>query len=262
MTRSMRARRLRGTALGRLWDYINPIVQFTVYFLVIGELLGLRRRVPEFPMYIFSGLVTVQFFIGGLKAATDSFTRNRRIVRRAVFPRQILPAASLTNDLVALGPPGLILVAVSFMRGWRPDLPSLGVAVLGLALMVCFTYGLGLIFGVANVFIRDTSQVVGVITTLARWGTPIIYPWTLVPDRFGDGLITTLYLANPVTIAVFGVREAFWQPLPDVPPGFFPPLPPESVVIGVGMTLGVIVLGLLLLRHYQFSMVQRLRWTT
>jgi len=230
-----------------------------VYFLVIGKLLGLERSVPNFPLYIFTGLTTVQYFIGGLQSATASFEMNRRVIRAVQFPRELLPASRLLGEFVALGPPLVILVIVALLFGWRPDVLSLGVAVAGVLLMAVFTFGLGLLFGVANVFIRDTRQVVGVITTLARWAVPVIYPWTLVPDRFGDGLITTLYLANPVTIATFGVREAFWHPTVETP---FPPIPIESVVVGIGITIAVVVLGFIVLRRYQWRMVQRLRWTT
>ena len=259
LARSVRSRRLQGTLLGKVWDYINPLVQFSVYFLVIGKLLGLDRAVPNFPLYIFTGLTTVQYFNGGLSATTDAFTRNRLLVRRAMFPRELLPASRLLSEFVALGPPLIILVIVALAFGWRPNAASLLLAVLGMLLMVVFTFGLGLIFGVANVFIRDTRQVVGVITTLSRWAVPVIYPWTLVPDRFGEGWITTLYLANPVTIAVFGVREAFWHPTVETP---FPPIPIDSVLVGCGMTVVAVLVGYLVLYRYQFRMVQRLRWST
>jgi ABC-2 type transport system permease protein len=260
--RARRAKRLQGTLLGRLWDYINPLTQFTVYFLVIGVLLGLNRTVPEFPMYIFSGLVVVQFFNGGLTSCTNSFTQERALVRRAVIPREMLPASRLAGELVSLGPPTLVLVVVSVTQGWRLAPSTLWMAVAGLVLLAIFAYGLGMVAAVANVFIRDTRQVVGVATTLSRWGTPIIYPWTLVPERFGDGWITTLYLANPVTIAVFGMREAFWVPLPDVPDDFFPPIPMASLVISVVVSIGSLVLGAVLVQRYQHRIVQRLRWTT
>jgi len=259
IAKSQRSRRLYGTRLGRLWDYINPLTQFMVYFVVIGILLGLQRTVENFPLYIFSGLVTVQMFIGGLNGATTAFTKNRLLVRRVAFPRQMLPIAHVVREFVSLGPPVVVLLIACVLLGWSPDATALLAAVGGLALISLFTYGLGLVAGVSMVFVRDTSQVVGVITTLARWATPIIYPWTLVPDRFGDGLITTLYLANPVTIGVFGMREAFWHPTVDEG---LPPLPPEALVLGMTVTVVVVVLGHLMLARYQSAMVQRLRWTT
>jgi ABC-2 type transport system permease protein len=261
-TRSRRAKRLQGTALGRLWDYINPLTQFTVYFLVIGVLLGLNRQVPEFPMYIFSGLVVVQFFNGGFTACTNSFTYERLLLRRAVFPREMLPATRVAGEVISFGPPLLVLVVAAATQGWRLAPSTLWMAVAGMALLAIFTYGLGMVFAVGNVFIRDTVQVVGVITTFTRWGTPIIYPWTLVPEKFGDGWITTLYLANPVTIAVFGMREAFWVPLPDVPDDFFPPIPVASLVIAVTLCFGTLALGTYLVHRYQYRIVQRLRWST
>jgi ABC-2 type transport system permease protein len=258
-TRNLRARRLQGTLLGRTWDYINPLVQFMVYFLVIGVLLGLSRTVENFPLYIFSGLIVVQFFNEGLTGASNSFTRARLLLRRAVFARELVPASHVVSRTIALGPPLAILLVACLALGWRPDLPALLVAVAAMALLAVFTFGLGLIFAVATVFIRDTGQVVGIITTLARWATPVIYPWTLVPERFGDGWITTLYLANPVTIATFGMREAFWHPT--VEEGL-PPIPTASLGLGIALGVLVLVAGLLVVARYRFRVVQRLRWTT
>ena len=263
LTRKMRVGRNQGTFLGAVWDFIDPIVQFTVYFLVIGVLLGLSRRVENFPLYIFSGLVTVQLFNTGLSQSTTVFSRSRVMMRRVPIPPELLSASQIGNALLSTGPAVLILLIVSVGFGiangytWHPE--TFLMAIGGILLLVIFTFGLGMLFGVADVFIRDTRKVVSVITTLARWAVPVIYPWTLVPDRFGDGVITTLYLANPVTIAVFGVREAFWFPTVDEG---LPPIPLPSVIIGVLLTIVVFVAGFLVLHSYRDRIVQRVRWTT
>lgn len=254
-----RSRRFRGTRLGVVWAYISPLVQFTVYFFVIGVLLGLNRNVEEFGIYIFSGLIVVQLFNGALTRSTSAFTGNRSLLRKVWLPREWLPISRVWNDVVWLGPPMLVLLVVVVLRGWRPDLAALGIAASGLLLVTVFAAGLGLAFAVVNVFIRDTQEVVDVITTLTRWATPVIYPWTAVLDQFGDGWITTLYLANPVTIGVHGVREAFWEPV--VGTGL-PPLPHISVWIGLTITGGAVALGFILVRRYEQRMVQRLRWTS
>lgn len=263
LVRKARATRNRGTVLGMAWDFINPVVQFTVYFFVIGILLGLDRRVENFPLYIFSGLVTVQVFIGGMNSSATSFIRNRVLLRRVAMPRELVPASRVLNEFISLGPPMVILLLASaiygFTQGWQPSAYAFGFALLGIVVLTAFTFGLGLLAAVANVFIRDTQQVVSVITTLARWAVPIIYPWTLVTERLGDGLLTTLYLANPVTIGVFGMREAFWHPTVETG---LPPLPQASLVIGLFVTVAVVVLGLLVLNRYQDRIVQRLRWST
>lgn len=259
----MRVGRHQGTFLGTAWDFIDPIVQFTVYFVVIGILLGLSRTVENFPLYIFSALVTVQVFASGLTGTTTVFTRSRVLMRRLPVPPELLSAAQVGNALLTAGPAVLILLLASIGFGiaygyrWHPE--TFLIAIGGVALLGLFTFGLGMLFAVADVFIRDTRKVVGVITMLSRWAVPVIYPWTLVPDKFGDGLVTTLYLANPVTIAVFGVREAFW--FPTVEEGL-PPIPLPSVVLGVSITLVVLIAGFLAQHRYRDRIVQRVRWTT
>ena len=263
LIRGNRLGRHQGTVLGATWDFIDPIVQFTVYFLVIGVLLGLSRSVENFPLYIFSGLITVQVFNTGLGQATTVFTRGRVLVRRVPVPLAMLTASRVGTALISTWPALLILLLASagfgVVYGYNPEPRYIPIAIGGILLLVAFTFGLGLVFGVANVFIRDTRHVVGVITTLSRWAVPVIYPWTLVPEKFGDGLVTTLYLANPVTIAVFGIREAVWFPTVDEG---LPPIPLPSVMIGIAMTIGVLALGFYLSWRYHDRVVQRLRWTT
>jgi ABC-2 type transport system permease protein len=263
LIRGNRYGRHQGTVLGSAWDFIDPVVQFTVYFVVIGVLLGLSRSVENFPLYIFSGLITVQVFNTGLSQATTVFTRGRVLVRRVPIPLAMLTASRVGTALISTWPALLILLLASvgfgIVSGYDPDPIYIPIAIGGVILLVLFTFGLGLVFGVANVFIRDTRHVVGVITTLSRWAVPVIYPWTLVPEKFGEGIVTTLYLANPVTIAVFGVREVFWHPTTDTG---LPPIPLQSVVVGIALTLALLVLGFVLAHRYHDRIVQRLRWTT
>lgn len=263
LTWRLRVGRYQGTVLGRVWDFIDPIVMFTVYFLVIGVLLGLSRSVENFPLYIFSGLVTVQLFNSSLTQSTTVLTRSRVLLRRVAMPPQLLTASQVWNSMLNIGPALLILLIASIgfgiVYGYNPHPETFLMALGGVVLLMAFVLGLGLVLGTADVFIRDTRHVVSVITTLTRWVSPVIYPWTLVPEKFGDGILTTLYLSNPVTIAIFGVREAFW--FPTVETGL-PPIPLPSVVIGVALTVGVLVLGFVLQAVYRDRIVQRLRWTS
>lgn len=263
LTRRLRVARYQGTVLGRVWDFIDPIVMFSVYFLVIGVLLGLSRSVENFPLYIFSGLVTVQLFNSALTQSTTVLTRSRILLRRVAIPPQLLTASQVWNSMLNIGPALLILLIASIgfgiIYGYEPHAETFLIAAGGVVLLVAFTLGLGLVLGVADVFIRDTRHVVSVITTLTRWVSPVIYPWTLVPEKLGDGLLTTLYLSNPITIAMFGVREAFWAPTVETG---LPPIPLQSVIIGVLLTVLVLGLGFALQGRYRDRIVQRLRWTS
>src|SRR5690606_8582768 len=54
--------RYRNSVLGWFWSYVRPTVQFLVYYLVVGQVLGLQKRVEDFPLYLFSGIVVVNLF--------------------------------------------------------------------------------------------------------------------------------------------------------------------------------------------------------
>jgi ABC-2 type transport system permease protein len=80
--------------------------------------------------------------------------------------------------------------------------------VMALLISMCLGSALALMFSAANVFLRDVSNAVSVLSNFVRFGVPMMYPYTLVAIRFhGD---TALYLLNPIVEAVLGFQRAFW----------------------------------------------------
>ena len=200
--------RYQGSFLGLLWSYINPLSQFFIYWFVMGQILNLHKDVQNFAIHIFAGLIVVHFFTETFSAGTRSIVRNKALVKKMAMPREMFPVASMLVSLYHVGPQLVILLIACVLYGWTPD-PAGIVAVL-LALMIIMLLGtaLALLFSAANVFFRDFSSAVGIMTHFVRFGVPMIYPYSLVDERF-DGH-TTLYLSNPIANAVLLLQRAFW----------------------------------------------------
>ena len=98
-TRAEMRDRYQGTLLGKAWDYMRPLTRFFVYYVVIGILFGITKAVPNFGIYIFSGVLVVQIFISGVQSGTKSLSRNTGLIRRVNIPRQVIP--------LRLGPGGV-----------------------------------------------------------------------------------------------------------------------------------------------------------
>ena len=202
------AARYQGSVLGLLWSYVNPLTQFFIYYFVMGILFGRANRTQDFAIHVFAGLIIVHFFTETMNAGTRSIVRNKSLVQKMAVPREMFPVASMLVSLFHVVPQVVILVIATFLSGWRPD--PMGMVMGVLALLISMTLGtaLALLFSAANVFLRDVSNAVSVLSNFVRFGVPMMYPYTLVALRFRGH--TSLYLLNPIVEAVLGFQRAFW----------------------------------------------------
>ncbi len=200
--------RYQASFLGLLWSYVNPLTQFAIYYFVMGVLFDLHQSVENFAIHVFAGIIVVNFFNETVNAGTRSIVRNRALVQKLAMPREMFPIASMLVSAYHMLPQLGILLVVSWLSGWRPDPLGLVAMVLSLAIIVVLATAAALAFSAANVYFRDVSNVVQIVTNLTRFGVPMIYPYTVVADRF-DGH-TTLYLMNPVADSVLLMQRAFW----------------------------------------------------
>ncbi len=105
-------------------------------------------------------------------------------------------------------PQVLILIVATTIAGWQPDPAGMVYAVLGLLISMTLGTALALFFSAANVFLRDVSNAVSVLSNFVRFGVPMMYPYVLVAVRFRGH--TDLYLLNPIVEAVLAFQQAFW----------------------------------------------------
>ena len=200
--------RYQGSFLGLLWSYVNPLSQFFIYYFVIGVLFQLHQEVPNFAIHMFCGIIIVHFFNETFNAGTRSIVRNRTLVQKMAMPREMFPVASMLVSLYHMGPQLVILTIICVLTGWTPDPVYLLGFLLALAIIAMLGTSLALMFSVANVFLRDVSSFVSILTNFVRFGVPMIYPYSMVDARFGS--FAQFYLFNPIADAVLLVQQAFW----------------------------------------------------
>ena len=198
--------RYQGSLLGLAWSYLNPLSQLFIYWFVMDKIIG--RGTEMFAIHVFCGLIVVQFFVETFNAGTRSIVRNKALVQKMAIPREMFPVASMLVSLYHMGPQLVILTIICLLAGWTPDLTYLAGFLLALAIIALLGTALALMFSVANVFLRDVSSFVSILTNFVRFSVPMIYPYSLVDDRFGA--FAQYYLLNPIADAVLLVQQAFW----------------------------------------------------
>ena len=200
--------RYQGSVLGLLWSYINPLSQFFIYYVVMGVLFNLHEDVENFAIHMFCGIIIVHFFNETFNAGTRSIVRNKALVQKMAMPREMFPVASMLVSGYHVVPQVVIMVIACLLLGWTPTLVGMAALVTALIIIMVSGTAMALLFSAANVFFRDVSNVGQIMTNFIRFGVPMIYPYTMVQDRFGE--FAQYYLLNPVADAVLLFQQAFW----------------------------------------------------
>ena len=244
--------RYRDSFLGFLWTVIRPLVQFLVYYFVLGQILGAARGIDNFAIYLFAGFTLYTFFADVIFGATGSIIGNAGLVKKIYLPREIFPLGSIgAASFMFLVQLGVLLVAAIVLNALPAPVdmlwffPSLGmVLVWGIAT--------GLLLSALNVYLRDIQYLTEVVMMLAMWASPIVYSWNMVKNvvqtySLPDWLLE-VYLLNPLTVGVMGFHRAFWGSGTEAD---YPPM------LGLRMLImGVVGLVFLWFAHRAFTRMQ------
>ncbi|WP_101525063.1 ABC transporter permease [Nocardioides houyundeii] len=202
--------RYQGTALGWAWSYLQPAVRFLMFYFVFQIMIGRGAGVENFAIHLFAGMVIVHFFTETFGGGTQSLVQNRSLITKLAMPKELFPVARMLVSLWHTGPMLVILLVACVLTGWRPDPVGLLAGLLGFGIVLVLGLALALIFSVANVFFRDFSKVVQTLNQFVTFSVPMMYPFTMVQDRFG-ATGAEIYLYNPMAEAVLLIQRCFWS---------------------------------------------------
>lgn len=252
--------RYRGSVLGLLWSYVKPLVQFLIFFVALGIFLDLQRGTPNYAIYLFSGIVLVNFFTESLSNATRSIVDNRDLIRKIYLPRELFPVATVWVSAAHFLPQLVVLVAACVVVGWTPTLLQLAAFVLVFLMVAVLATGLGLIFGAINVYFRDSENIVDMIVMVVTWASPVLYVWPMVQGAMGSWF--WIYQLNPMTVAVELFHWVFWEPTLNPDQSSMSALPPDLLTLwlpcAVVMTVGMLLLGQFTFRRLAVHFAQEL----
>ncbi|MEV7136181.1 ABC transporter permease [Arthrobacter sp. NPDC093128] len=253
--------RYRGSVLGLLWSYVKPGVQFIVFYFALGVFLGLNKQ-PNFVIYMFSGIILVNFFSEAFSNATRSIVANGALVKKIFLPRELFPVASVWVAMVHFLPQFLILLTACFFFGWTPSIVQILGAIGAFVIVAMLSLGLGLLFAAANVMFRDSENIVDLMLMMATWLSPVLYAWYLVRDALGETFYF-FYQLNPMTIAVELFHFAFWAPTGAVRNAAEGARMPENLIslwlpVGLLISLGLLAIGQTVFRRLEGRFAQEL----
>jgi ABC-2 type transport system permease protein len=220
-------RELRGkfkrSTLGWLWSVINPAVTIVVYAVVFSIFLRVEPPVGEpsgldsYAFFLMCGLLPWMFTNNGIQGGVGSLTANSELIKKVWFPRWILPGSSslawMLTFLIELGVLSFLMIVVA----GNMVLPWLPVAAVLVAIQFFFVLGLALLISPVNAYFRDVEHFTAIFLNVWFWGTPILYPESLLlnPDGSSKEIlgikVTFLMDLNPMAHFVDAYRNVFYN---------------------------------------------------
>ncbi len=203
--------RYKQTALGAAWVILRPLVSMAIFTVIFGMLAKIPSDGYPYAVFVLAALVPWQFFAGAVASSGNSLVGSAGLISKVYFPRVIIPLAAVGGGLVdfAVSIAFLLALLPAFGLGWGPHLLSVPLLCAAVAIAAV---GVGTLFSALTVIYRDFGSILAYILQIWMFVTPVVYPATMVPDRW-----RWLLHLNPMAALVEGFRSAVLGRPFDVP---------------------------------------------
>lgn len=201
--------RYRGSAMGLLWSFFNPVFMLAVYTFVFGVVFKARwsggsESKTEFALVLFAGLIVFNLFAECITRAPGLVLSNVNYVKKVVFPLEILPVVALLSALFHSAVSLAVWLLAYLILFGIPHPTALYLPLIVLPLIL-FIMGLSWVLASIGVYLRDVAQFIGLITTVLMFLSPIFYPATALPEAYHY-----LFFLNPMTPVIEQTRAVLY----------------------------------------------------
>lgn len=206
--------RYRQTLLGVLWVVVQPLMTMAVFAIVLGKLVGVPSDGIPYPLFAFTGLLPWMFFASAVTTGTASMVSSPNLITKVYFPRIALPASAASARLVDFAVGSISVVALMLVYHVPLRMSAFVTIPAAVVVELLLAIGVASLLSSFNVRFRDVGFVVPVALQLGMFATPVLYRWTLVPQRW-----RWVIMANPLTGIIETYRSALlgfaipWKPL-------------------------------------------------
>lgn len=202
--------RYKGSFLGFLWTFINPLFQLVVYTMVFSVIM--RSGIENYYMFLFVGLIPWIFFATSLTGGAGCVLSQKDMVNKIYFPREVLPIAYVTSSFVNMLYCFAIIFAVLFISGIGVRLQALAYLPLVMVIEYVLALAVAMLSSCVTVYVRDVEHILTILAMAWMYLTPILYSLDMVPKE-----IQKVFVANPMTSVISAYRDIlFYKKAPDL----------------------------------------------
>lgn len=201
--------RYKGSVLGFLWTFINPLSQLLVYTLIFSVIF--KNDMPNFYLYVFTGLIPWLFFSSCLTGGCTAVLDQNQLVTKIYFPREVLPISYVTSQFINMLYCFIIVLAVyifgaftsvnsaGFIWGLRSEFSFVPLVSLPLLFLIEYILCLGmtLFTSAITVYVRDIKHIMTILGMLWMFATPVMWDLGMLEGRNPAFKILLLYI-NPM----------------------------------------------------------------
>jgi ABC-type polysaccharide/polyol phosphate export permease len=224
--------RYRRSLLGFAWTMLQPLLTMIVLHIAFSAIF--RFDVDNYPVFVLSGVLFWSFFSQSITQAMISLRANGTLIQRLPVPKIVFPLAAIASGVINLALALVPLLAILVVTG-HPLEPALLFLPVAIAIAALFTLGAGLLLSPLAVFFSDIVEMVGVVLQLAMYLTPVVYPMSIVPERW-RGILRF----NPLR----SILEVFRDPI------YYGKIPPVAhIAVAAGVAVVLFLLGLFVFRR-------------
>jgi ABC-type polysaccharide/polyol phosphate export permease len=202
--------RYKGSALGVLWYFVNPLVLMALYGVMLGPLLG-AVHIQDYPLFILAGLLVWLFFQQSVLSAAASLVDQAPLVSKVRFPRETVPAAVVATQLVPYAAMLAVLLPVTLAVRGNASPALLELVPLTLCLFA-FTLGVALIVAVLHAYYRDVQPVLNAALLPLFFISGVLFRLQTLPGLHSHHWVEPLLRwVNPVAPFIDAIRSVVYD---------------------------------------------------
>ncbi|MBO5459998.1 MAG: ABC transporter permease [Lachnospira sp.] len=232
--------RYKGSVLGFLWTFINPLLQLVVFTLVFSIIM--RAGYEQYYLFLFVALVPWMFFASSVQDGSTSILREKDMVKKIYFPREVLPIATVTSGFVNMLLTFIVIFVVLLISG--RGINPLALCCLPIVMIVEYILcmGIALIVAALTVYLRDLQYILGILVMALQYLTPVMYGVDMVENSSAPDYCVFLFNLNPMTPVINIYRDIlYYKTVPEL----------QTLLVALGMGILFIVIGEFLFKKLQ-----------
>lgn len=202
--------RYKGSVLGFLWTFINPLMQLMVFTMVFSVIL--RSDIEKYYLFLFVALIPWNFFSNCLSGGARSVLNEQSMVTKIYFPREVLPISYVTSGFINMLYCFIVVFIVVIFSGIKIYPPALLCLIPVMLIEYVMALGVTFFTSAVTVYFRDFEHIMGVIGMAWQYLTPVMYPMSWVPDK-----LLFIFNMNPMTHVILAYRDIlYYGKVPDM----------------------------------------------
>ena len=193
----------KGSVLGFLWTFINPLLQLLVYTLVFSVIM--RSDIATYYIFLFVALVPWIFFSTAIQGGSTSIINSADMVKKIYFPREVLPISCVISAFVNMFFSFIVVFIVLLVTGFGINFTALLYMPIVMVVELIFSMGIAMIVAGLTVYFRDLSYILNIVTMAWQFLTPVMYPAEWVPEQ-----LMPIWKMNPLTPIIDAYRDILY----------------------------------------------------